>query len=44
MALGAADFGESRATDEEPRARVRRAVRTSLDIWWQFFGGIEKQA
>lgn len=30
------------ATDEETRAKVRRAVGTSLDMWWQFFSGIER--
>jgi pyrroloquinoline-quinone synthase len=30
------------ATTDEARAAVRRAVRTSLGIWWQFFAGIEQ--
>ena len=29
------------ALDDETQAGVRRAVRTSLGIWWQFFSGIE---
>jgi pyrroloquinoline-quinone synthase len=27
---------------EEERARVRRAAERSLDMWWQFFDGIER--
>jgi pyrroloquinoline-quinone synthase len=30
------------ATSEEWHARVRRAVRRSLDLWWQFFDDIER--
>jgi pyrroloquinoline-quinone synthase len=31
------------ATSEEARAGVRRAVKTSLGMWWQFFDGIERE-
>jgi pyrroloquinoline-quinone synthase len=30
------------ATSEESHAQVRRAVRRSLDLWWQFFDDIER--
>jgi pyrroloquinoline-quinone synthase len=31
------------AVDDESQAGVRRAVRTSLGIWWQFFSGIQER-
>jgi len=27
---------------DDDRARVRRAAERSLDLWWQFFDGIER--
>ena len=30
------------AKSDEAQAGIRRAVRTSLGMWWQFFGGIEQ--
>ena len=31
------------ATTDELQDKVRKAVGTSLDLWWQFFDGIERQ-
>jgi pyrroloquinoline quinone (PQQ) biosynthesis protein C len=31
------------ARSEEAQAGVRRAVETSLGMWWQFFDGIERE-
>ncbi len=30
------------ATTEERRVAIRRAVHTSLDLWWQFFDGMDR--
>ena len=30
------------ATSDDAKAAVRRAIHTSLGMWWQFFGGIEQ--
>jgi pyrroloquinoline-quinone synthase len=32
------------AATDEVQEGVRRAVQTSLGMWWQFFGGIEQEA
>ncbi|MGH7896450.1 MAG: TenA family transcriptional regulator [Candidatus Binatia bacterium] len=32
------------ATTDELQSAVRRAVYTSLEMWWQFFDGIEQEA
>ncbi|MBI2154405.1 MAG: iron-containing redox enzyme family protein [Candidatus Rokubacteria bacterium] len=32
------------ATTEERQEGIRRAVRTSLGMWWQFFEGMDEQA
>jgi pyrroloquinoline-quinone synthase len=31
------------ATTEEAQERIRRAVRTSLGMWWQFFEGMDRE-
>jgi pyrroloquinoline-quinone synthase len=31
------------ATSDESQAKVRAAIHTSLDHWWQFFDGIERR-
>jgi pyrroloquinoline-quinone synthase len=32
------------ATTDEVQEGIRRAVQTSLGMWWQFFGGIQQEA